>query len=780
MSIVSGSIPNLINGVSQQPFALRLASQAEEQINGYSSIVEGLTKRPPTKHIARLQAALTGASHLHIINRDASEQYVLVLLDGDLKVYDFAGNEKTVNFPDGKGYLDSDTANFSAVTVADYTFIVNRDKVCAMASETKNTRGPEALVFVRSVNYSQTYVVKINGTNYSYTTTDGTGGLTVSTAGVAAQLLTAINGGGWGATRYGSTLHISHGALSTITTQDPEGDTAMVTIGKTLQNFTDLPKKAVNGFQVEITGASGNAFDNFFVEYDTSSATTNEAGVWREIPKPGRKIAFDATTMPHTLVREADGTFTFKKATWDKCRAGDDKSAPEPSFIGRKINDLFFYRNRLGFIADESVIFSRSGDFFDFWRQTATQLLETDPIDVSVSHVKVSLLRHAVPFNENLLLFSDQTQFILGAEQALTPATVQIDATTEFETSLKAKPVGAGKYVYFCTTLGNATGVQEYYIDGTDRTKDANDVTAHVPKYLKGEVYKLTASTNEDILVALSGTDRNVIYVYKYHVEGNTKAQSSWSKWTFAEGDTVLQADFIESTLWLLVQRTDGIYLERMDIEPGQVAGELSYNVHLDRRVNNTQCTVAYNSGTKKTTITLPYAEPGDLQFVVTEEGGPRPPGFVIDPERPANNQVRVPGDYSSTEFRVGRKYELRYKFSPLVVRSEATGGGQVANTEGRLQLRRMLINYAETGYFRVNVTPFRRETYTYRFTGRVIGSARALLGQPGIETGSYRFPIMANNMGVEIELVNDTPLPCRLLNADWEAQYIVRTKRMT
>src|SRR3954453_12909696 len=154
MSIVSGSIPNLINGVSQQPFAMRLASQAEEQVNGYSSIVEGLTKRPPTKHVARLQSALTGASHLHIINRDATEQYVLVLVDGDLKVYDFAGNEKTVNFPDGKGYLDSDTANFSAVTVADYTFIVNRDKVCAMASTVKTARGPEALVFVRSVNYS--------------------------------------------------------------------------------------------------------------------------------------------------------------------------------------------------------------------------------------------------------------------------------------------------------------------------------------------------------------------------------------------------------------------------------------------------------------------------------------------------------------------------------------------------------------------------------------------------------------------------------------------------
>ena len=49
MTLVSKNIPNLINGVSQQPPALRLASQAEAQENGFSDIVDGLKKRPPTQ-----------------------------------------------------------------------------------------------------------------------------------------------------------------------------------------------------------------------------------------------------------------------------------------------------------------------------------------------------------------------------------------------------------------------------------------------------------------------------------------------------------------------------------------------------------------------------------------------------------------------------------------------------------------------------------------------------------------------------------------------------------
>ena len=38
MPLVSSSIPNLINGVSQQPAALRLASQAEQVINAKGTL----------------------------------------------------------------------------------------------------------------------------------------------------------------------------------------------------------------------------------------------------------------------------------------------------------------------------------------------------------------------------------------------------------------------------------------------------------------------------------------------------------------------------------------------------------------------------------------------------------------------------------------------------------------------------------------------------------------------------------------------------------------------
>ena len=90
MSLISNNIPNLINGVSQQPPSLRLASQAEEQINGLSDVVTGLKKRPPTEHTNVLRkGSPTGStftttelnrSFFHTYKRSDTEQFSVCLL----------------------------------------------------------------------------------------------------------------------------------------------------------------------------------------------------------------------------------------------------------------------------------------------------------------------------------------------------------------------------------------------------------------------------------------------------------------------------------------------------------------------------------------------------------------------------------------------------------------------------------------------------------------------------------------------------------------------------
>ncbi|OJX54729.1 hypothetical protein [Devosia sp. 66-22] len=788
MSLVSTSIPNLVNGVSQQPFALRLSSQCDLQENGLSSVVGGLSKRPPTRFVAKVSNTPFGSAFVHNINRDLSERYAVVITNGDLKVFDLTGAAKTVAFPNGKGYLGaaSPETAFTAVTVADYTFILNKTRVVDSLGTLSPTRRPEALVWVRQGGYGLDYSITVDGYTKTLTTPNGDDPVhakAIATNKIAADLAGAFVGDAafnavYECWRTGSTIYFArrNGADFTVTYTDGLGDQAMRLVKDAVQRFSDLPARAFDGFQVRVTGDASSGFDDYWVRYSANASNPN-ASVWVETLKGGERYRLDPALMPHVLVRESDGTFTFKQATWADRKVGDLDAVPFPSFVGFKIADVFFHRNRLGLVSEENVVLSRAGDYFNFFQSSVTQLLDSDPIDVAASHTKVAQLRHAIPFNEALLLFSDQTQFMLTGGDLLTPNTAAIKQTTEFQCSLAAKPVGAGRNVYFTVNRGSYSAIREYYVEGDTQTNDAADITAHVPKYVPGGVTKLAASSNEDVLVALSPADPSSIYVYKYFWQDLEKLQSSWSKWTFAAGTKVLSAEFVESDLWLLIERSGQVVFEVMSVDAGRTDPSIPFTFNLDERVWASQCTLSYDAGANVTRVTMPYAVgvPGDYEVYGYGAGGYKVGQRIVATWD--SGQFVLPGNV--TNFLIGRRYTFRYRFSTLVIKEEAAGGGMMSVGEGRIMLRKMSLSYDKSGYFRVEVTPSRREPFRSVFSGRVIGSGNNVLGVPALESGQHPFGVLGQNTTTTIEIINDKPLPCAFLSAEWEAMYVIRSRRL-
>ena len=97
MALRSYNIPNLTQGISQQPDAQRDPTQAEIQVNAVSSIVEGLRKRDSTQVLAEVSSTSFGDCFIHSILRDNTEEYLAVVSSSDVKVFDLEGNQKTVN-----------------------------------------------------------------------------------------------------------------------------------------------------------------------------------------------------------------------------------------------------------------------------------------------------------------------------------------------------------------------------------------------------------------------------------------------------------------------------------------------------------------------------------------------------------------------------------------------------------------------------------------------------------------------------------------------------------
>jgi hypothetical protein len=810
MSLVSTSIANLVNGVSQQPNALRLSSQCELQENCNSSVVDGLCPRNGTKHSAKITDEPLTNAFTHLINRDRTERYRVIISDNSIMVYDLAGVRKTVTLEAGAAeYLMSAAPadDFVALTVADYTFILNK----TVTVQQDNTdlvpaREPEALWWVKSAAQNATYTLTIDGHQGHVLTGSADPDGNPSPGSVATDYISSFmignGGGGVGSTftsvqvagaddtvytyqRAGSsTVKITrvNGADFVAYCGDSFGDQASIIIKGSTQRFTDLPAIAVDGFKCEVQGEGGSFNQSYWVEYVAKTGAPF-GGVWKETCKPNEVKSLLASTMPFVLVRNSDGTFTMKAADWASRTVGDvTKSNPMPSFVGRTLNDIFFHRNRLGLLSDENVIMSVAGDYFNFFKGSAIQVLDTDPIDIAVSTTKVAVLDHAVPFHETLMLFSEQTQFILGKTgDVLTVKTAAIDPTTDYENSKATKPITLGSFVYFTQNRNNFSLVREFGVDVYTQTKTAQDITAHVPKYIPGGVFKLTASDTESMLVALSHDAPSKLFIYQFYLSGDTKLQSAWHTWTFGPNDVILNADFIESDLHLLISRPDGVYMEVLTVTTSAVDGTRPFTLHMDRMVTEDTCfSVTYHDDIDQTSFELPY--PVDLDedyFLIAWDGNDKfKPGQQLKFSMTGSSVICLTKG-RLTHFRWGRVMKSRYVFSQFEIREQTAGGGSTSIAEGRLNVRRMTLTHGKSGYFRVEVTPRSRDTYLNVMTGRQVGNGQSVLGDVSLIEGIFRVPIMARNIDVVIELTSDEPLPYSILSADWEGMFVARSRRM-
>ena len=157
-------IPTLTGGVSQQPPATRLPTQCQESINAIASIAEGLKKRGPTEHLARLSAAPTGSTiKHHTVDLSSTERYHVAIQDQFLRIWDIqdtADPSTDLTVLDNTG-LNADTSDFAylsssnpaedlqLLTVSDYTLILNKSVTPALKATKVAKANPLAVVYPR-------------------------------------------------------------------------------------------------------------------------------------------------------------------------------------------------------------------------------------------------------------------------------------------------------------------------------------------------------------------------------------------------------------------------------------------------------------------------------------------------------------------------------------------------------------------------------------------------------------------------------------------------------
>lgn len=779
------SVPNLIQGVSQQSAQQRRDSQCEAQFDCLNSPVVGCAARPHAELVAILSghSTLVGAKFGEIF-RDG-ENYVIGTNATNPFAYDLAdGTVCTITMTEPAGYIaGTGTANdrIRLQTVQDTTFIVNRQTAVAMAGTLSASRDPEALAFVRSGAFDTHFALSLSGpgtASGSYVTS-----ATVVDSANPRSIVTDWKAdidaapGGYTADLYNAVLHIyrADNADFTAFVADGNGHDFAYIIKNFTTSFEKLPAHAPNGYLVEVRGESRTEQDNYWLEFETLP----NPGAWHEVIAPATKTSLSATTMPHILTNTGYRAFTYNRASWSTRICGDEDTAPDPGFVGTKIRDAFYHQGRLALLYPDGCTWSKTRFPYTYFPDTVQTKLATAPIDTDLvpgkSSQGSSQMDFAVQVSDDLYVWSQRCQFrIHSGQEVFKQETIEAPPASAYEYTDGSDPLAVGNSLFFATDVGPFSSMRALQFN-QGKVQGDTQITAHVPRYIASGARWMAASDALGLLFVGSDDDDKAIYVYTYLIENGEYVVSSWNKWRFPGGQ-ILWGSVNANKLRLLQQRVGQVAYLTVDLTPYVVDTDVGagYLTRLDFRVNETKVTgLAYNAVANTSSFTLPYTPTVSAGQSLTEEvqvvtrkdkvgGFTRGRRFVVTSVVGA--VVTVTGNLTGYEFYVGQRITTERTESRFYLRGE----------NGVIPVDRLTVNYFRlygdrTGYTRVEVITANKETRKYPYEGRTLGTSTAVTETPVLGEFDIKASVGEQAKECTIRVVNDTFLPSHWQTAAWD-----------
>jgi hypothetical protein len=610
--LINTTLSGLNMGVTQQFQEGRFDSQVETMFNCMPTLTRGVLRRNPIQSVRMLEELPDNLADAYVYSYDrgtTDEQYIIVI-PGDGSIYTFNANTGSlVSKEIEKKYLQVPigvraTDNFRALTLGDHTFILNRSTITKMLDKehTSEMYSNAAMYWIKKTasvvtkqyqsdteagSLLQGYVYTLNGTEIRGTEDTRPDqpeeihlntGPSIATEFVANSNESLVTSNLDAKGKPTSICYTTNYVGTDWTWSDSFGDEASLGVWTNVRSSDKLPvdmPENLDGFQVKVSGGTSAEFDDYYLTYDYSNRS------WKETPAPGIEYMLDPESMPHVLYRLGDGTFKFdeyKKVVdgiitpeiaWGERNTGGEDPLDDPSFLGKAITNLFFFKNRMGFITDSNIILSQTGAYGDYFVQTKQDVLDDDPIDLAVASTDVTVLRHAVPTSGQLILFADDTQFSLSSiEGALTPRTADITSLSNYTYGSRADAVSIGNRVLFSNQAGGYSQLFSYKItDSGSRLTEATPLTLHLPSYIDKSMVKIVG---HDVLgytfLETEVYPKELVVLSSVSV-GEQELQNAFHRWTFTKN--LVSTHIINDDLYILFDDGD---LCRMTLEiPGDI-----------------------------------------------------------------------------------------------------------------------------------------------------------------------------------------------------------------
>ena len=605
----------------------------------------------------------------------------------------------------------------------------------------------------------------------------------------------------------GSGIYLTNGTAFNVSS--PTGELLNVVTNE-VNDITDLPTQCKNGYVVKIKNSVAHE-DDYFVRFDGEHGRDGP-GTWTECPEPGRKNTIDQGTMPISIVREANGTFTVDQILWDSNTCGNTTTVPEPSFVGKTINKMIFFRNRMVMLSDENVIMSQPGDFYNFWPRSAITYTATDVIDLSCSSETPAIVYDGIQVNSGLVLFTKNQQFMLTTDSdVLSPQTAKINSLATYNFNVKTNPISMGTTIAFLDNAGKYSRFWEVAKVLREGEPIVIDQSKVVNKLFDKDL-ELVSNSRENGIIFFSKKDSNTLFGYKYFNTSEKRIQQAWFTWELM--GTIQHHAVLDDSLYVVVRNGSKDVLQTFPLKYGDndrevvddmntsaTTDDITYRIHLDNSTLIASSAITYDATNDWTKFNLPtgfnnssgqlavYALPGSSDdhfqgysqnvstFVESGVTKVKLPGNwkTYDPQgvEDGNTSDDVTPAYNII---LGYQFDMQVQF-PTIYFGQQAGEGYRNITNGSLVVHRVKLNFGANGMFTTILDRTGKPQYSE--TWEPVLSDQYDANRISINEQITRtIPTYEKNKNLTLTLKSTHPTPATLYSMTWEGDYTTQNYR--
>lgn len=791
MSSLEGTIPSLLQGVSQQIPRERKDGQLGAQFNMLSDPVTGIRRRPPAMLLndaTGIAAPNTGNLFTAYVERGTDGRH-LVINTTTGQWWLLAKNTGAVVSSGTNSYLQASIGAVSIQTasISGLTYILNTEKTPVTTVSNTGKLNPSTTGFFRllttvlaakewnitvshsgsSTPISATYTIPgdnaepeqatasfITNALVNGSTADGN-----NTVGISAAVVAA--GGTVSRDASGTTIFISGLANCVVTTSS--GSTyASVSNQSRVNQESDLPASlpaSANGMMMAV-GQAGK--DTTWYQFNYSTRSWVETGGYGSISS--------ITNMPLELA--ADDNIIAR--TFEGRLAGDDDTNASPYFIDNGyITGIAAFQGRLVILSGAGISMSASGLYTRFYRSTVTSLLDTDRIDIASASAQDSVFRNALQFNRDLVVFGDSMQAVVPGSGALTPSNASVSLTSEFSADSRVSPIVAGQTVLYPNRRNaDYAGILEFVPSPyTASQYTSTDAAVHLPRYIPGRIMKMSLSSVTNIgFIQYSGETKSLL-VHEYLWDTEGKKQAAWHKWTFQQ--EILSVHSQSEVMYLFTRNpsTGIVQIQTIDPRAGFVADGVYDIPYMDAQVNvvvsGGKFTVPANlqGGAHATDLLLTYPSSSDLS------------GDVVGVASYADTVGTVSRGVPDGTYSVGFRIPSSFTITPPILKD---GNGNIVGS-GHVRLIRLDAAARKSGNFDVAVLDSSRSiSNSGEYSGLIMNSSELSPDlAPRFDLGNIIIPCRTNSDTTEVTFSTDLALEMNILDISYILKYNQRRSRV-